>query len=95
MSKSKWEILDEVARQHIPDDLNLLPNISAQVQIGKRQIKTRRTMALAVLLILLVSALVLATVPVVAQAVHNLFGFLPGVGVVQEGANMRVLAEPV
>lgn len=84
------EALLSIARQGIPDDINLWPAIAAQVK-RKILIMRLRTQPAFILLVLLVA---LALLTSVAYAIGRLTGFLPGAGFV-ETSTLRVLAEPV
>lgn len=55
----------------------------------------QRGWAAAVIVLMLLMVTILAIGPQrVLAAVRSLFGYIPGVGVVQEGASLRILAEP-
>ncbi|MCL5429284.1 MAG: hypothetical protein M1347_05725 [Chloroflexi bacterium] len=58
-----------------------------------RKSSARRTLAYAVILILVVA--LLAFSPTVARALQMLFGYIPGAGIVDQGSTILVLAEPV
>ena len=47
------------------------------------------------MLVLLALAAILVSVPGAVNAMKRLFGYIPGAGVVEQGAPLRVLAEPV
>jgi hypothetical protein len=86
------DILDSTARLYIPDDLNLFPRVAARLNQKKTFIETLRARpALAILLAIL--ALLLLTG--VAYAIGRLTGYIPGVGLIDQSALLRVLAEPV
>lgn len=90
------EILDDAARDRIPDDLNLLPRIAAQYEMQKgSRMKPKFKFALAAVLALAVLAVILFSVPPVAEAMQRVLGYVPGLGLVEQGAPLRVLAEPV
>lgn len=89
-------ILDVVAGDQVPGDLDLAPNILTRIQKKKgipmqprTRVITAATLAAIVLLIVLFS-----TVPGLAEAVGRWFGYVPGVGFVREG-QIRTLAGPV
>lgn len=73
------EALLSIARQGIPDDINLWPAIAAQVK-RKILIMRLRTQPAFILLVLLVA---LALLTSVAYAIGRLTGFLPGAGFVE------------
>jgi hypothetical protein len=90
------EILNDAARDRIPDDLNLLPRIAAQYEMQKgSRMKPKFKFALAAVLALAVLAVILFSVPTVAEAMQRVLGYVPGLGLVEQGAPLRVLAEPV
>lgn len=89
-------ILDDVAREHIPDDVDLAPRILARIQTGQGiAMRPRVKILMAAIVALLVLAFLLVQVPAVAAAVQRMLsGFLPDIGLVDVGTT-RVLAEPV
>ena len=90
------ELLDDVARDRIPDNLDLLPRIAAHYEKQKgSSMKPQFKFALAVLLVLAVLAVISFTVPPVATAMRHVLGYVPGLGLVEQGEPLRVLAEPV
>ena len=91
MNKTYHQILDTAAGLHIPDNLDLYPQVVSQLNQRKTFMQTLRARpALAILLAFL--ALLLLTG--VAYAIGRLTGYIPGVGFVQTNS-LRVLAEPV
>lgn len=87
-------ILDAVAGDQIPADLDLAPNIIARIQKGKGyRMQPRLKLISAVLVAAIVLAVLFYAVPGVAAAIGRWFGYLPGVGLVSEG-QVRALAEP-
>lgn len=92
MNKNFQDILDSAAGLRIPDDLDLFPQVKAQLTQRRTFMQTLRARpALAMLLAIL--ALVLLTG--VAYAIGRSLGYLPGVGLVEPGAQLRLLAEPI
>lgn len=94
-NKNYSHILDEVAGDQVPQDLNLAPNILNRIQKQKRnpmQLRTR--FVFIILLLMIVMVAMIGTVPGVAAAIERWFGYVPGVGLVREG-DIRVLAGPV
>ncbi|MCS6994197.1 MAG: DPP IV N-terminal domain-containing protein [Anaerolineales bacterium] len=100
MRKNPRELLDTAAGTRIPADVNLYPRILQAVgRIDHSPNNNRRTLmqtlrarpALAFLLVLLALALLSG----VAYAITRSLGYIPGVGIVEQGASLRVLAEPV
>ncbi len=82
---------------YVPEEINLLPRILSSLEKkNDARLKSRRTsLALIVLVTLLVLVMAAISIPAVAEAMQRLFGFIPGVGLVDRSAPMRVLAEPV
>lgn len=84
-------ILDAVAADFIPADVNLLPQITARFE-RKTFIQTLRARpALLIMLVLLTLGLLTG----VAYAVGRSLGYIPGVGLVEQEGGVRVLSEPV
>lgn len=89
-------VLDAVAHDFVPEDVNLSPQIVARVQKGNKfAMKPKTKLVAALVLILLALIVTLVSVPGAVNAMKRLFGFIPGVGIVEQGAPLRVLAEPV
>lgn len=92
MNKTYRDILDSAASLHIPEDLNLFPRVAARLNQRKTFMQTIRARpALAIILAFL--ALLLLTG--VAYAIGKSLGYIPGVGIIDQSAPLRVLAEPV
>ena len=64
-----------------------------QKETHRFQLRPVWTIALAVLLVLFITTLLIGPQQVLA-AVGGLFGYIPGIGMVQNDASLRVLAEP-
>lgn len=94
--KSNIQVLDDASRIYVPDDLDLFPQIAGKIK--KREdakMMSRPKIAIATLLIVLAFVVVLISVPSVANAMSRWFGFIPGAGIVEQDAPLRVLAAPV
>ena len=79
--RTPYEILDEISKEHVPQDINLSENILMHIRKEKQRMKQSRIIA--VCGILLAAFLIAAIkVPVVAHAIQRLFGYLPGSGLV-------------
>ncbi len=110
MNPTPRQILDTAAATRIPDNFNLLPALLEQASAQNRkpakpenrstgEPKNWRTFmqtlrakpALMILFVLLALALLSGVV----YAVSRSLGYIPGVGIVEQGASLRVLAEPV
>ncbi len=87
-------LLESVAQSLAPHNTDLLPRIRAAYQKEKRMKPVRR-ITTAILIILLAFTILFLTVPDVAMALRRIFGFIPGVGIVDQSAAIRILAEPV
>jgi hypothetical protein len=89
-------ILEKAARQHIPDDTNLLPQITAKIEQNRRKMmKPALKWAIALVIVLTLIVISLFSIPGAVQAMQRLFGYIPGVGLVETGTSIRVLSEPV
>jgi len=84
------EELNNIARRSVPEDINLWPNISAQLE-RQSQMLTPRTRPFVALLLTLLILIVLSGV---AYALGKVLGYVPGVGLVENTGNLRMLAEP-
>lgn len=91
MKRSYRDILDFAARQYIPDDTNLFPRIAARLERKTLMQTLRARPALALLIVLLALTLLTGVV----YAIGRSLGYIPGVGIVEPSAPLRVLMEPV
>ena len=93
--KTTSQVLDDLARESVPVDLDLTPHIMAQVQKRKGvTMQPRIKVLVTIVLAVLVLAVGLANVPAVAAALQRWFGYIPGFGLVHDN-QLRQLAEPV
>lgn len=94
--KTYTAILDDVAREHIPDRVDLAPRILTKIQKRKGiSMHPRIKVLVATIVVLLVLAFLLVRVPAVADAMQRILSrFIPGIGIVDISAT-RALAEPV
>lgn len=90
MKKSYLNILNNVARQHVPDEISLFPRIAAQLE-RKPFMKTMRAHP-AVSIIFLILALSLMSG--VVYAIGRSLGYIPGVGFVEQDTPIRMLDHP-
>jgi len=86
-----FNVLDDVAKDYIPNNTNLVPHLAAR--LGKRsslmkQIRTRPIMAMVIAL------LILLALSGVVYALGRAFGYIPGLGLVENNTGMRMLEEP-
>jgi hypothetical protein len=86
-----FEVLDDVARDYIPDHTNLVPHVAARLN-GKSPMMTLRTRPLVAFLAALLFLLALSGA---AYALGRALGYFPGLGLVPQDAQFRVLSEPV
>lgn len=89
--KRMQDALEKIARRDIPENVNLWPNISARLE-RKSLVMTLRTRPLIAILIALLILLVLSGV---VYALGRSLGYIPGFGLIEQGAQIRVLKEPV
>lgn len=92
MNKSHLDVLDSAAGLHISDNLNLFPKVSAQLSQRKTLMQTMRARPTLAILIAVLALLLLTGV---AYAIGRSLGYMPGVGIVEQGMPIRVLAQPV
>lgn len=86
------DALERIARRGVPDDIDLWPRIEARLQKRNSLIYALRARPA---LIILMVVLILLSLTGVAYAVGNMLGFIPGVGIIERGAPLRVLDRPV
>jgi hypothetical protein len=86
------DVLEEIARHSVPESTNLWPRIATQLDERKSLMKFVRTRPLVAILVTL---LILLTLSGVAYAVGTTLGYFPGVGLVENTGNLRMLAKPV
>ncbi len=84
-------VLEAITQRDVPADNNLWPHIAARIEKRNFMQTVRARPALAMVLVLLALALISG----VAYAIGKINGFIPGVGMVDQSAPLRVLAEPV
>lgn len=91
MNRTYREVLDVAARPYVPDELDLFPRIAARLERRTLMQTLRARPALAILIVLVALSLLSG----IAYAIGRSLGYIPGVGLVEQGAEIRVLAEPV
>jgi len=88
-------LLDRVAGNQVPQDLDLAPQIRTRIQKRKGfPMQPRMKFFTAAGLVAIVMIIMISTVPGMAATIGRWFGYVPGIGFVREG-QLRVLAEPV
>ncbi len=96
MKNTKYsKYLDSLVERDIPNNLDLAPDILRRIQKSKGVIMNKRTKVLIPsTLVVVFMALVILTVPAVADTLQKWIGYIPGFGRVQDN-NIRVLVEPL
>ena len=84
--------LENIARNGAPEPIDLWPRISARLNERETFMQTLRARPILVLVFALLALLILTTV---AYAIGRLTGYIPGIGLIDQSAPIRVLAEPV
>lgn len=90
--KRMKDALENIARRGIPENTNLWPKLSARLDDRKSLMQTIRTRSLLIMVIVILALLALSGV---AYAIGRSLGYIPGVGIVNQSAPLRALAEPV
>ena len=85
------DALENIARRGVPENTNLWPNISARLE-RKSPMKNLRSRPIVAILIVL---LILLALSGVAYALGRAFGFIPGIGMVEQTSELRALDKPV
>jgi len=90
-SNGPFDVLDDVARDYIPDQTNLVPRMAARLsrQSPMTALRTRPLVAV------LMALLFLLALSGAAYALGRALGYFPGLGLVPQDAQFRVLSEPV
>jgi hypothetical protein len=86
------QLLDAIAREAIPDEIDLLPRIQGRLNERGTLMQTLRARPALIVLMLL---LALALLSGVAYALGRSLGYIPGVGLVDQSVPVRMLPEPV
>jgi hypothetical protein len=85
------QTLEGIARRGIPENTNVWPALSARLE-RKSPMSTLRTRPFVAVLLALI---ILLTLSGVAYAIGRSLGYIPGLGIVDQGLPLRVLAEPI
>ena len=91
-NKRMKDTLESIACRDIPENINLWPRIAARLDERKSLMQTIRTRPLLIMVVVVLALLMLSGV---VYAIGKSLGYIPGVGIVEQGAPLRVLAEPV
>jgi hypothetical protein len=86
-----FNVLDDVAKDFIPANTNLIPQVAARLERKSLMTKLRTRPFVAILIALLILLILSGT----AYALGKVLGYIPGVGLISWDAPIRVLAEPV
>ena len=89
--KRMKDALEAITRRGVPENINLMPRIAAQLE-RKSPMTILRTRPVVAMLIAL---LILLTLSGVAYAIGRSLGYIPGIGIVDQSTPIRMLAEPV
>lgn len=92
--QSSNQLLDELARESLGQDINLSSDLMIKVRKEKNKNMKKRTLITTFAAIVVV-VVILASVPSVVQAIQRLLGYIPGVGFVEQNIPLRVLKETV
>ena len=74
--------------------MNAKPSTDKQTIKPIRMLRTRRLVWGLIIALLIAAAILLATSPTVVTALKRLLGYIPGMGIVEQGPSLRELAEP-
>ena len=86
------DALENIARRDVPENTNLWPRIESRLDKRNSFMQTLRARpALALIIILLALSLLTGVV----YAIGKSLGYIPGVGIIDQSAPLRVLAEPM
>lgn len=93
-TRSPDQVLDEIARESIGQDINLSSGLHAKIrkEVEKNMFTKRLLTAFFAVIVVLG---ILVSIPKVAQAMKRLLGYIPGAGVVEQSVPLRILSTPV
>ncbi len=86
------DVLETIARRGVPENMNLWLRIESQLNKRNSLMQTLRARPVMAIVIVV---LALSLLTGVVYAVGNLMGYIPGIGMVDQSVQLRVLAEPV
>jgi hypothetical protein len=87
------QILADIASQKIHRDVDLSSRILSTVRRENMKRMKTRTVVISIVIICATIALIF-TGPQIVQAMQRLFGYNPGVGMVDNGSSLRILEKP-
>lgn len=86
------DALENIARRGVPENTNLWPRIEARLDKRSSFMQTLRARPMILIVIVL---LALSLLTGVVYAIGKSLGYIPGVGIIDQSAPLRALAEPV
>jgi hypothetical protein len=90
MKRSYRNILNNVARQHVPDEISLFPRIATQLERKPFMQTLHARPAISIIILIFVLSLLSGVV----YAVGHSLGYIPGVGIVEQDTPIRMLIQP-
>ena len=99
VARLRSQLEQEVQNMKSKNGVQSLPTLRRSQETSdsapfRKRFSPRLAWGLAAGLLILIIAL-LATSPTVVAAMKRLFGYVPGVGLVEQGSSLRIIAEPV
>ncbi len=86
-----FDVLDDLAGDYIPASIDLVPRVGARLKMASPIMSLRARPLLAVL----IAVLILLALTGAAYALGRALGYFPGLGLVPQAAQFRVLSQPV
>ncbi|MHC1740095.1 MAG: hypothetical protein AB9897_03175 [Anaerolineaceae bacterium] len=93
--RSNREVLENTLRKPVPENINLLEQIATRYTQRQSTLKIKKNFSLGVSLAVVALVAALFFLPGTASAMRRLLGYIPGLGLVEPGNSLRVLANPV
>ncbi|MFZ5884832.1 MAG: hypothetical protein ACOYYI_13755 [Chloroflexota bacterium] len=87
--KRMKDALEAIARRGVPEDVNLMPSLAARLERRTLMTTLRARPVLTLVLVLLTLALLTGA----AYAIGKMTGYIPGVGLVDQSAPIRILTD--
>ncbi len=92
-SRTPNQILTDIASQNIHRDVDLSSRILSSAR--RENMKRMKTRTFVITLVIVLAAITLIfRGPQIVQAMQRLFGYVPGVGMVDNGSSLRILEKP-
>lgn len=86
------DALENIARGGVPENINLWPRIESRLHKRNSFMQTLRARPVILVLVVILTLMLLSGV---AYAIGKVTGYIPGIGLVDQSAPLRVLTEPV